>query len=267
MPSSKNLRPLISAAAIGLSFQSLAGVANAQDDGRQIRVAVMQHDVLHLGAGDRESGLNLEVALLSRPIAALATVGRPRVYVSGSVNSDGDTNFAAVGLAWRRDLSERFSGEIQFGYALHDGVVDTINPVEAQSRLLLGSRDLFRSAFSLDWKGRAQPGYRYRRSGHDVPISLERDPGRLGPQRKEPQPAQASDDRAARQRPKSAVPKRGAIRRLHNASRQRRALNFLGFLVGRSGSDDSNRPHRLNNDRRAKQLTAFFKIPAAANMA
>ena len=152
MPSSKNLRPLISAAAIGLSFQSLAGVANAQDDGRQIRVAVMQHDVLHLGAGDRESGLNLEVALLSRPIAALATVGRPRVYVSGSLNSDGDTNFAAVGLAWRRDLSERFSGEIQFGYALHDGVVDTINPVEAQSRLLLGSRDLFRSAFSLDWK-------------------------------------------------------------------------------------------------------------------
>jgi lipid A 3-O-deacylase len=67
------------------------------------------------------------------------------------LNSEGDTNFAAVGLAWRRDLSERLSSEFQFGYAIHDGR-GHFDPAEARSRLLLGSRDLFRSALSLDWK-------------------------------------------------------------------------------------------------------------------
>lgn len=102
----------------------------------------MQHDVLHPSAGDRESGTNLEIALLSRPIGRLDALGRPQAYVSGSLNSDRDTNFASVALAWRRSLSERLTGELQFGYAVHDGLLDTEDPVEARSRLLLGPRSL-----------------------------------------------------------------------------------------------------------------------------
>ncbi len=128
-----------------------AGAANAQEDSRELRVAVMQHDMLHPSAGDRESGANLEIALLSRPIARLDALGRPQAYVSGSLNSDGDTNFASVGLAWRRSLSERLTGELQFGYAVHDGLLDADDPVEARSRLLLGSRDLFRTVAGFDW--------------------------------------------------------------------------------------------------------------------
>lgn len=127
------------------------GPASAQEGSRELRVAVMQHDMLHLSAGDRESGADVEVALLSRPITRLDALGRPQAYVSGSLNSDGDTNFASVGLAWRRSLSERLTGELQFGYAVHDGLLDADDPVEARSRLLLGSRDLFRTAVGLDW--------------------------------------------------------------------------------------------------------------------
>jgi len=68
-----------------------AGAANAQEDSRELRVAVMQHDMLHPSAGDRESGANLEIALLSRPIARLDALGWPQAYVSGSLNSDRDT--------------------------------------------------------------------------------------------------------------------------------------------------------------------------------
>lgn len=153
MQTRRDSRRVPSAAAIGcLAALGFAGEVRSQDATREIRVAVMQHDVLHPGSDDREGGANLEVALLSRPITALDAVGGPRAYISGSLNSDGDTNFASVGLSWRRAVSDRVSGEFQFGYAVHDGVLDTDDPVEARSRLLLGSRDLFRTALGLDWE-------------------------------------------------------------------------------------------------------------------
>ena len=117
----------------------------------EVRVAVMQHDVTHLKYGDRESGIDVEVQLISEPVEALAILGRPRAYVSGSLNSDGDTNFAAVGVVWRRTLNDRWSAEYQFGYAIHDGELDSNDPAVASANLMLGSRDLFRSAFGLDY--------------------------------------------------------------------------------------------------------------------
>lgn len=123
--------------------------ASAQEG--EVRVAVMQHDVTHLDSGDRESGVDLEVQVLSSPLESLDFLGRPRGYVSASLNSDGDTDFASVGVAWRRTLNERWTGEFQFGYAVHDGELDSDDPAVAGSRLMLGSRDLFRSALGLDY--------------------------------------------------------------------------------------------------------------------
>lgn len=117
----------------------------------EVRVALMQHDVTHLRHGDRESGADFEMQLISEPVESLAILGRPRAYVSGSLNSDGDTNFAAVGLVWRRTLNDRWSAEYQFGYAIHDGQLDSNDPAVASANLMLGSRDLFRSAFGLDY--------------------------------------------------------------------------------------------------------------------
>lgn len=152
MQTRSNARPVQMAAAVAcLATLCLPAQAHSQEHTGEVRVAVMQHDVLHLESGDRESGVNLEVAVLSRPIAALGALRQPRAYVSGSLNSDGDTNFASVGLSWRRSLSRRLSGGLQFGYAVHNGLLDTDDPVEARSHLLLGSRDLFRTAVGVDW--------------------------------------------------------------------------------------------------------------------
>src|SRR5690606_8449663 len=73
--------------------------------------------------------------------------GSPRAVVLGSVNSDGDTSFAAVGLAWTRRLSDRLSGELQFGLAVHDGSLEGPDPTHLQ----LGSRELFRTALGVDY--------------------------------------------------------------------------------------------------------------------
>lgn len=79
MQTRKDSRRVPSAAAIGcLAALGFAGEVRSQEATREIRVAVMQHDVLHQGSDDREGGANLEMALLSRPITALDAVGRPR---------------------------------------------------------------------------------------------------------------------------------------------------------------------------------------------
>lgn len=129
----------------------LLAAAPAAAQVSEVRLAVMQHDVTHLRHGDRESGADFEVQLISEPVEALAILGRPRAYVSGSLNTDGDTNFAAVGVVWRRTLNERWSAEYQLGYSIHDGELDSDDPAVASANLMLGSRDLFRSAFGLDY--------------------------------------------------------------------------------------------------------------------
>ena len=123
-----------------------------QQSGFAFRTAVLYHDVLHPGADDRESGADLELQVIGPRVDGLALLGRPRPYVSAAVNSDGETGFAAVGLAWRKDWTPRWSGELQFGYALHDGETHSTDPVLAETRLQLGSRDLFRTAVGVDYR-------------------------------------------------------------------------------------------------------------------
>lgn len=134
---------------IGLSVLALiaAGLsASAHAESREVRIGVLQHDVLHLRG--RENGADIEVQLLGRPMPSLARLGEPRPVAVVAVNSDGETSFAAIGLVWRREVALDWTAEVQFGYAIHDGELDGTTG----DRLLLGSRDLFRTQFGLDYR-------------------------------------------------------------------------------------------------------------------
>jgi lipid A 3-O-deacylase len=123
----------------------MAAPALAQTSERELRVVVSQHDILHLDPGDRESGVNLEIQALSAPLTD--RFGSPRALAVASFNSDGDTSFAGLGVAWTKRLSDRWSGELQFGLVVHDGELEGPDPGQLQ----LGSRVLFRTALGVDY--------------------------------------------------------------------------------------------------------------------
>jgi lipid A 3-O-deacylase len=134
-----------------VAASALSAPALAQESGFEVRTALLYHDTNHPGA-DVESGADIELQVLGPRLDALGVLGRPRPYASAALNTDGDTSFAAAGLVWRRDWTPRWSGEIQFGYAVHDGEIDSTDPVIAATRLQLGSRDLFRTALGVDYR-------------------------------------------------------------------------------------------------------------------
>jgi len=139
-----------SVAAIALPCVLQAGIAAAQTRGPEVRVAIMQHDVLH--PDTEESGVDIELQLIGSPLGDIPLLGTPRPYVSASGNSDGETSFASIGLAFDRRFTDRLTGEIQFGYAIHDGDLDSTDAETQSAKLQLGSRDLFRTALGLDYR-------------------------------------------------------------------------------------------------------------------
>lgn len=54
---------------------------------------------LSLGTG--EGGADIELGYRAEPIGALAAIGSPAPYAFASVNTGGDTDFLAAGLAWK----------------------------------------------------------------------------------------------------------------------------------------------------------------------
>jgi hypothetical protein len=97
----------------------------------------------NLGAGVEEHGTDVELGLRSARLQGLKAVGRPMTYVLASKNLNARTNFAAVGLLWRRNFNRRLYGQLGFGLAIHDGSVGpTDNPGQGD-RIVWGSRILF----------------------------------------------------------------------------------------------------------------------------
>lgn len=121
----------------------------------EVRTAVLYHDVLHPGS-DVEEGADIEVEVVFNEWAGLKFLGRPKVNLAVAGNTAGDTNWAAAGLVWDKDFNDRWFGELQFGYAVHDGELEVPAGVPPQAykdeHLLLGSRDLFRSAAVLGYR-------------------------------------------------------------------------------------------------------------------
>jgi lipid A 3-O-deacylase len=90
----------------------------------EVRAGVLAHSIDN-NNGEDGSDLNLEVLFrrlegrYDNPFLDFAL--RPRVHVGASANTAGDTNQLYAGFSWDVQLAPRFSLELTFGGALHDG--------------------------------------------------------------------------------------------------------------------------------------------------
>jgi hypothetical protein len=132
----------------------------------EARVGVAAHNVRFGGEdasddpGDprqsNESGPDLELEIVSSQLH-LGMLGAPRPYAMLSANLNGDTSYAAVGLAWRWRFARHWTLEPSLGVAVHDGA--THNPYAsgdpraaayARDHQLLGTRVVFRETLGVD---------------------------------------------------------------------------------------------------------------------
>jgi lipid A 3-O-deacylase len=124
----------------------------------EVRGSLLAHNlaVLETKNAGKEASPNIGVEILFTSPRALAWAGAPKPYLSASVNSAGDTSFAALGLEWQAQLGAGWRIEPGLGYAFHTG--ETNNPFRAgdpraaafnRDKVLLGSDDLFRVSLGL----------------------------------------------------------------------------------------------------------------------
>jgi lipid A 3-O-deacylase len=145
---------------------AIAPAATAQID--SIRVGVMQHNIcviadnflgqVDCSNADKEDGPNLAGELRFKSPEFLGWAASPHPYIMGSVNTAGDTSYAAFGLEWDLEVMPNLHIEPGLGYAFHDGELNNRFPngtpegvaFDAE-HVLLGSRDLFRTSLALTW--------------------------------------------------------------------------------------------------------------------
>jgi hypothetical protein len=125
---------LLAAAAAGLCALS-ASPAAAQE----VFGGVYAHDVkTGITKSGFETGTSFLVGLRGGRIRALSGVGGPSPYVFGSVNSEGNTHFAAAGISWT--IGDRVYVRPGIGLAVHSGP-GRVGP--GDGRIDFGSRILF----------------------------------------------------------------------------------------------------------------------------
>jgi lipid A 3-O-deacylase len=141
---------------LAASLFALAGRAAAQVD--SVRIGVMDHNIQVTDPknANKETGVNINVEARFASPEFLAVLRSPHPYAMASVNSDGNTSFVALGLSWDWEIAPGWRLEPGFGYAIHNGEKGNIFPSGSQAavdfsrtRVLLGSRDLFRSSLAL----------------------------------------------------------------------------------------------------------------------
>ena len=125
----------------------------------ELRVGVMQHNICVIDCknADKEDGPNVEGELVFASPDVFKYVLQPRPYAVASINVAGNTSYIGGGLMWNWDFAEGWSLEPSLGYVIHDGELeapfpqgDPRNGEFAETHVLLGSEDLFRSALSLN---------------------------------------------------------------------------------------------------------------------
>jgi hypothetical protein len=94
-----------------------------------------------------EGGVDVQLGYRFAPIEALRAVGRPEPYVFASVNLDGDTNFAGVGISWKAEVGPIYLRP-GVGLVVHDAPSLRIDPV-TRIRTDLGSRVLFEPEIAI----------------------------------------------------------------------------------------------------------------------
>ncbi|OHB29266.1 MAG: hypothetical protein A2790_12875 [Phenylobacterium sp. RIFCSPHIGHO2_01_FULL_69_31] len=133
----------------------------------EVFLGAYAHDVDDgISYGKFEDGAQIVGGVRTTALDELKFLGRPRVHLLAGVNTAGGTNYAAAGLAWRFNLSERVYVQPGIGLAIHDGRVNLPSPDapgltpeerlkrlrDFQTKLDLGSRVLFEPELSVGWK-------------------------------------------------------------------------------------------------------------------
>ena len=117
---------------------SLIIVTPAQAD--EIFVGVGSQDIVTpLAADTGAEGADFQIGYRGEGIEGLSFIGKPSPYIFASINSAGDTSFAAAGLSWK--FGDKIYVRPGIGIAIHDGPELAFAPDGSQTQL--GSRVLF----------------------------------------------------------------------------------------------------------------------------
>lgn len=140
------------------SFACLPVIASAQGLD-EMRLGAVAHNVciLDCNNANKEDGPNINGEVVFSSPELLRFIWSPRPYIMGSVNTAGDTSFGGAGLHWNWAFAEGWALEPGVGYVIHDGELgfpfpqgDPRNDPISESKVFLGSRDLFRTSLSLN---------------------------------------------------------------------------------------------------------------------
>lgn len=125
----------------------------------EVRLGLTQHNICVLDCDNakKEDGPNINGELVFASPDVLDIIWSPRLYIMGSFNTAGDTSFGGAGLHWNWDFADGWSFEPGVGYVIHDGELsfpfpqgDPRNDPISETKVFFGSRDLFRTTFSLN---------------------------------------------------------------------------------------------------------------------
>jgi lipid A 3-O-deacylase len=130
---------------VALAILIAAGTAPAR--AADLFGGIYKHDVSIFAKTIHESGADVQAGWRGNAIAGLGPIGGPAPYAFVSVNTAGDTNFAAAGLSWK------VGGPIYvrpgIGLAVQDGPRRRYRGTE---RTDLGSRVLFEPEMAIGWQ-------------------------------------------------------------------------------------------------------------------
>ena len=135
-------------------FLNLPGHAEILNN---VRFGILDHnvEVLTPKNSNKEPGVNVSAELQFSKLDILGETWSPKPYVMASVNTEGATSYAAVGLEWDFEILKGWHLQPGVGYTIHTGELESQGETPEQraefeaTHLLLGSRDLFRTSLAL----------------------------------------------------------------------------------------------------------------------
>jgi lipid A 3-O-deacylase len=110
-------------------------------------LGLFAHDVPWMGDRVHEKGEDLVATWASDPMSIPLVLGKPSVYVTGGLNLQGKTDFAAAGLRWKFDLGKRLYVQPGIGMAVNDAPLR-----QEPGRIWAGSHFAFEPEASIGWR-------------------------------------------------------------------------------------------------------------------